>query len=427
MGIYKNKKLLVACSIALILSLSSCTGGVASNTNTLTNVTQVPSNTPNITNVSSTVDFNSELTNSIIDKEFKDSDMDTSYDKNTATLVSLNGDSISFEGKGVSVNGTVATISSAGTYVLSGNLNNGQIIIDVPKTDNVKLVLENVNIHSETSASIYVRSADKLIITLPDGTQSNLSGGKSYVDIDTNTIDGVIYSKDDLTINGNGTLNISANYKHGIVSKNDLNIVSGNYNIQSVSQALSGKDSVRIYGGIFNINSQGKGIKSENVNETEKGNIYIADGEFNINSVDDSLHTSGSVLIEGGTLNLSSGDDAIHADKNIVVNNGNINVISSYEGLEGYKVVINGGEINIVSSDDGINAAAPNTSTTNSTVSQQNMTDINKTENTTNFSPPPDIPNGDGKFRGHRGGMEQVDENAYIKITNGNINVISSY
>lgn len=447
----KYKKFLgVALSTMFLFGLSSCTNTNASATNNVTQSSVSTDNSnqpmPRMMNVSlEGVDLNAELTSSVVDKEIKNKDKEVNYDRNTSTIITLNGDSISFQGEGVTVGNSTVTITQAGTYVISGNLNNGQIIVDAADTDDVRVVLENVNIHSETSAAIYVRNADKLIVTLPSGTTNTLSGGSTYENIDENNIDGVIFSKDDLTINGEGTLNINANYKHGIVSKNDLNIVGGTFNINSVSQALSGKDAVKIYGGVFNIESQGKGIKSENVDETEKGNIYITGGEFNLNTVDDALHTSGSIVIDGGNFTIKTEDDGMHADKDLVINGGNINITESYEGLEGYKVVINGGEINIVSSDDGINAANPESTntvevipdTTNTTTTQEatqnttnNMNTVPVPSTDTNAVPVPPtdgntmVPGKMGRPNTDNGMIN--DPSAYIKITGGNTTINAS-
>lgn len=449
----KYKKFLgVVLSSIFLFGLGSCTNINASANNDITQSTTNPNNVPQppgMMNVSlEGVDFNAELTSSVVDKEIKNKDKEVTYDRSTSTIISLNGDSISSQGDGVTVNNSTVTITKAGTYIVNGNLNNGQIIVDASDTDDVRIILENANIHSEKSAAIYVKNADKLIVTLPSGTTSTLSGGSTYENIDENNIDGVIFSKDDLTINGDGTLNINANYKHGIVSKNDLNIVGGTFNINSISQSLSGKDAVKIYGGIFNIESQGKGIKSENLDEPEKGNIYIVGGEFNLNTVDDALHTGGSIVIDGGKFSIKTEDDGMHADKDIVINGGNINIIESYEGLEGYKVVINGGEINIVSSDDGINAANPkNTNTVEVTQdATNNMTTPESTPNTTNDVnvvpvPPTDgdsvnnhmqLPNGINSDNTGKMGRPNTDNgmindtNAYIKITGGDIVVNAS-
>lgn len=461
-----RKKILgVVLSTVILFGLASCTKSTSSSSSE--NISVVASNENSIpkpeakietVSVSNTErNFNLELSNSVVDKEVKNKDKEINYDKSTSKIINLNDNSSNFKGSGIKVDGNKITITEAGTYVLNGNLKDGQIIVEATKDDDVRLVLENVNIHSEKSAAIYVKNADKLILTLPKGTNNTLSGGVSYENIDENNIDGVIFSKDDLTLNGEGTLNINANYKHAIVSKNDLNIMGGTYNIKSISQSLSGKDAVKIYGGNFNIESQGKGIKSENTEEVEKGNIYIAGGNFNLNSVDDGLHASGSIVIDGGDFKIKSQDDGLHSDKDLVINNGNIKIEESYEGLEGYKVVVNGGNVNINSSYDGINSTNPdsNTQTQNDkTTKSQNDKNANssprdfqnfnpekfKSKQENKQMPPGQMPNfggeipqgmfeggmpqgmfGGGGRGGFGGGSMMDDVNAYIKVTGGNL------
>ena len=162
-------------------------------------------------------------------------------------------------------------------------LSEGQIRVETSDSEKVQLVLNGVTIHNSSSAAIYLKSADKVFITLADGTTNTLTDGTEYIQTDDNTVDGVIFSKADLAINGSGTLNITANYKHGIVSKDDLVITDGTFNITSVKAGLSGKDAIKIKDGIFNINSSdGKGLTSKNDSDTTKGYVYIAGGTFNI-------------------------------------------------------------------------------------------------------------------------------------------------
>ncbi len=452
MNFGKNKKTIgIVFSTLILFGLSSCSGSsVSSNRDSssiVSSETQKDSTNSQygletMSSSNTTVDFNSELTTSVVDKEVKTKDKQVNYDKSTSKIINLSDGSTNFTGSGIKVEGNKVTITEAGTYVLSGTLSDGQVIVDVTKEDDVILVLENVNIHSEKSTAIYVKKADKVVITLPNGTTSTLSGGATYENIDDNNIDAVLFSKDDLTINGSGILNINANYKHGIVSKNDLNILGGTYNIKSVSQALSSKDAVKIYDGTFNIESKGKGIKSDNADETEKGNIYISGGTFNLNTEDDSIHTGGSVVIDGGEFNIKTGDDGIHADKDVVINNGTINITESYEGVEGYKVVINGGTLNINSSDDAINAAKPNSASSDESINGvSNMperpqgdpptfsesepgsrpTPPDQAQSNANGSPPSGMNKGGG--RGFEGPGMSNDINAYIKITGGNISI----
>ena len=148
-----------------------------------------------------------------------------------SSWITLSGDNASSNSDTVQVSGSTVTITDAGTYILSGSLEDGMIIVNAEDTDKVQLVLKEVQITNSTSTAIYVLQADKVFITTASGTQNTLANGGEYVAIDDNNIDGMIFSKSDLTLNGDGTLTISADAGHGIVSKDDLVITSGTYNI----------------------------------------------------------------------------------------------------------------------------------------------------------------------------------------------------
>lgn len=298
-----------------------------------------------------------ELTDSKVDINFTDRDKSGEYDESSAVKITLNGSSAGVSGSGVSVNGSTVTITAAGTYIISGSLSDGQIVVAASDSDKVQLVLNNAEINCNTSAAIYVKSADKVFVTLPAGTTSSLGGGTEYIQTDDNTVDGVIFSKSDLTLNGTGTLKIDANYKHGIVTKDTLCITGGTYVIDAVKTCLAGKDGIKILDGSFTLTAGNKGLNSGNEDDTEEGNIYIAGGTFTIKSEDDSIHADGSCIIAGGTYTIDAGDDGIHADYDTIITDGNITITDSYEGIEGRRVTVSSGTINLTASDDGINAA----------------------------------------------------------------------
>ncbi len=249
---------------------------------------------------------------------FSDDDLDETYDD--ANYVLLEGDSD-------------LTISKAGTYVLSGELE-GSVIVNC--NGDVKLVLDGVTINSGDFASIYVKKCDKVTITLAQGSENVLSdSGEEYVAYDDNNVDGLIFSKSDLTFNGSGKLTLNANYKHGIVCKDELVFTNGTYEINSASQGINGKDCVKIKDGTLNIISGKAGIKSSNDEDEGRGYIYIVGGDINISSEHKGITAYNDLIIDGGT----------------------INITKSYEALEGAVITINDGEISLVSSDDGINAS----------------------------------------------------------------------
>lgn len=272
---------------------------------------------------------NTETTNNVnIDEIFSERDYETDYDTEECAYISLNGTSATCDSNAVEISGNVITITDEGTYVVSGTLDNGMIIVDSEETDKTQIVLDGVTIHSETSAAIYVKQSDKVFITLAEGSENELSNGGSFEGIDDNNIDGVIFSKADLALNGTGKLTINSPGAHGIVSKDDLKITGGVYEITATSHGLSSNDL-----------------------------IAIASGDLTITSGEDAMNCELNVYILGGTYNIASGDDAIHADATLCILDGDITITQSYEGLEGLDIVISGGDISLVASDDGLNAA----------------------------------------------------------------------
>lgn len=351
--INKNAAAAVVMSGALVMAaLAGC-----GQTGTAGSSSDVSSNGAYITTAVSENQKNIELTDSNVDINFTDRDKSSEYDESSAVKITLNGSSAVVSGSGVNISGSTVTITSAGTYIISGSLSDGQIVIAASDSDKVQLVLNNAEINCNTSAAVYVKSADKVFVTLPAGTTNSLGGGTEYVQTDDNTVDGVIFSKSDLTLNGTGTLKIDADYRHGIVTKDTLCITGGTYVIDAVKTCLAGKDGIKILDGSFTLTSGSKGLNSGNDDDAREGSIYIAGGTFTIKSEDDSIHADGSCIIAGGTYTIAAGDDGIHANYDTVITDGSITITDSYEGIEGRRITVSGGTINLTASDDGINAA----------------------------------------------------------------------
>ncbi|MGI5960012.1 MAG: carbohydrate-binding domain-containing protein [Massiliimalia sp.] len=238
---------------------------------------------------------------------FTDRDMEIGYDEQTGVPITLSENSISCDSSAVQISGTTATITEEGTYILSGTLTNGMIIIDAEDTDKIQLVLDNAEITSTTSAAIYVKEADKVFVTTAPESNNLVANGGEYLAIDDNNIDAAIFSKSDITLNGSGTLTISAAAGHGVVSKDDLALTSGTYTITSAEHGLSGKDSVRISGGTFQIVSGKDGIHAENTDDTSLGFVYLCGGTFDITSEGDGLSAGAYLQIEDGTFAITTG------------------------------------------------------------------------------------------------------------------------
>ncbi len=270
---------------------------------------------------------------------FSDRDLAGTYDESEAKTINLTGTSASTDASGVTIDGGTITITEEGVYVLSGTLSDGIIIVDAADAK-VQLVLNNAEITSSTSAAIYVKQADKVFVTLAEGSSNSLANGGTFTAIDDNNIDAVIFAKDDITLNGSGNLTIESPAGHGVVSKDELTITGGTYTINAAKNGMSGKDSIAIADGTFNITAGADAIHGDNDEDSAKGFVYIG----------------------GGTYTISADDDAIHSSSGLAITDGTIDITQSYEGLEGLTIDIMGGDITLVSSDDGLNAAGGNDS-----------------------------------------------------------------
>ncbi len=394
-----KKTLRVVCALMMILSLTACAQAQTTETTPTTTATAE-------TTLSATV---------------KNADQKTTWD-NTATGINLSDSGITVTGNGATVQGSVVTITQAGTFVVSGKLSDGQIVINATKDEKIHLILNGVDITNKTGAPLYGVSCDKLTLTLAGGTVNTLTDGGSafqYANTTDEEPNAALFCKDDLTINGEGSLTVNAGFNNGIGTKDDLLILSGNITVNAANHALRGKDSVTILGGTLNLTAGNDGIQTNNqadaslgwvlieggtINITSAhdgiqadttlqitggdlhitagggakkattvtsaqttsdsfkgikatGNILITNGTLVIDSYDDSVHANGNITITGGNLTLSTGDDGVHADGELNVTDGVITVVESYEGLEAAHILIAGGKITLASSDDGINAA----------------------------------------------------------------------
>ncbi|MCD7920714.1 MAG: carbohydrate-binding domain-containing protein [Clostridiales bacterium] len=238
---------------------------------------------------------------------FTDRDLSGSYDAGSAVTITLDGDAASCDGDGVDISGSTVTITAEGCYLLSGTLTDGMVIVNADSQAKVQLVLNGVTIHSETSAALYVCQADKVFVTLAEGTENTLSSGEEYVAIDDNNIDAVIFSKDDLTLNGSGSLTIASPSGHGIVSKDDLVLAGGSYTITAASHGLSANDSIRITGSTVTVTAGKDAIQADNSDDAALGYVYIADGAFVLTADGDGISASAALLIEGGTFTVTAG------------------------------------------------------------------------------------------------------------------------
>lgn len=236
---------------------------------------------------------------------FTDRDGKSEYDKNNSIMIELNGNSATASDESVKISGRTVTISADKTHVISGQLDDGMIIVDAPETAKLQLVFDTVTITSKTSAALYIKEADKVFVTLVG--ESTLENSGSFDPIDENNIDGAIFSKQDLTFNGTGTLNVNSPSGHGIVGKDDVVFTEGVYNISASSHAIDVNDSMRSKNAVFTMISGKDGIHVENTEDATKGFVYIESGVFNIDCQGDGISSSSYMQIENGSIDILSG------------------------------------------------------------------------------------------------------------------------
>lgn len=249
---------------------------------------------------------------------FSDRDLAQTADLRGATAIAVS-------------DGETITISTAGVYVITGTAANAQILVEAGDDDKVQLVLDGVSITNDSTPAIYVKNADKVFVTTTDSDSTLSVTGTFTADGTTNT-DAVIFSRDDIVVNGTGTLTITST-DNGISSKDDLKVTGGTLNITCASDALEANDSVLIADGTIHITSAKDGLHAENNEDNTTGYIYIG----------------------GGTLDIQAGDDAVHATTFVRIDGGTIGLTGA-EGIEGTYIQINDGNITIAAADDGINA-----------------------------------------------------------------------
>lgn len=319
----RNKKIRAMLG-AIVLTASmtviavGCGNTSAGSTETADAVTESQTEAAEASNIDGILDSSDMFTNR--DKEI-------GYDEESAIAINLSDGASTADSDSVVIDGDTITITEEGTYILSGSLTNGQIVVEAENAK-VQLVLDNADISCETSAAIYVKDADKVFITTTDESTNTVCTSGEFEAIDDNNIDAAIFSKSDLTLNGAGSLEVTCPNGHGILSKDDLVITSGEYVVDAGKHALSGKDSVRIAGGIFDLTAGRDGIHSENTDEEEKGFVYIENGSFTITSDGDGIDASYVVEIVDGSFDITAGggyeNGEVHTDNDMMGGFGNM-------------------------------------------------------------------------------------------------------
>lgn len=372
-----NKTIISIILAMLLISSTACSNAVDTQANEVSNpVVQSEAGSETISAA-----FSGEENESVTDESVT-----------LTASIKLQGDSISVEGSGVSVEGSTTTITAAGSYKISGKLNDGQIRVDTLDEGEVELILDGADITNSNSSPIYVLNANEVKIKLADGSVNTVTDGNAYIfaDAESDEPNAAIFSKSDLTIKGSGSLTVNANTNNGIASKDDLKIKNGIITVNAVNDGVKGKDSVEIEDAILTINAGADGIQSTNANDSEKGYITIDSGTIDITAGLDGIQAETNLAINGGSITLITGGGSANSSKqegwgnpgggrgmentamdestlestkglkagmNIHIADGIINIDSSDDALHSNdSLTIDGSEIMIASGDDGMHA-----------------------------------------------------------------------
>lgn len=315
-----------------------------------------------------------------MDFAYSDRDKDASYDEAAATKIALAGQGATVSGEGAAVEGTAVTITAAGTYVVTGELMAGSLVVNAGDQDKVQIVLDGASIRNEAGPALNIQQADKVFVTLAAGSQNTLADGASYTLAEgEDEPNAALYSKADLTINGTGALTVEGNYRHGVNSKDDLVVTGGTLTVTAKEDGLRGKDCVKVADGSFAITAGGDGVKSNNDEDPTRGFVSIdggtfaveagdegfqaatylrlAGGDAQIKAADHALRSDVEAAMSGGTYVVEAGGKGMNPETKFTMDGGTFTVAGCEEGIEAQEVIVNDGELNITASDDGINAA----------------------------------------------------------------------
>ena len=376
--------LLAALALAAGCSTSSASGkaSASSSSGSETTWTTISSSVATASTGASVSDILGANT-SVEDASRSEDDAGTT-DTSSATTITLSGSSASASGSAssnVKVDGGTVTISGGGTYVISGELSNGRIVVNAPKAD-VRLVLKGASITSSDGPAIDIQDAGNAIVVLAKDSKNTLTDGATYASGQEATA--ALFSSDTLTVTGTGQLDVTGSYKDGISSKNGL-IITGNttINVKAADDGLRGKDYLVVEAGTLTVEAGGDGLKSSEGNDETKGFISLGKASVTLTSSDDAITATTDVTVKDTTLTITAGGGqanatveeqaapgqestadsttpspkGINAGVSYTQDSGSVTVNAADEGLQAPFINVAGGELSIAAGDDGINAS----------------------------------------------------------------------
>ncbi|MGQ3384941.1 carbohydrate-binding domain-containing protein [Glutamicibacter sp. TV12E] len=337
---FKVKALSSVAALSLALAMTGCaSSGSGTTVSDVINATSSSSSADTAAENASSASGDSTIPATDLSEDTHFDEDDLQWDADKETKVGLSDGSTTASGTdsdSVSVDEDTVTISAAGTYRLSGSLSDGKVVVAAGKEDVIRIILDNTSISSSAGSAIQVDESNEALLYLEDGTSNSVSDASTYADTAEDAANAAIYSMADLTIAGEGSLDVKGNYQDGIVSKDGLVLASGQLTVTSADDGIKGKDYVALLGGKVDITASGDGIKSTNDTDADRGWVHQY----------------------GGQLNVSAGDDGIKAEQLLTLSGGAATVTKSNEGLQAPTINLTGATVNVTASDDGVNATA---------------------------------------------------------------------
>ena len=401
--------LAAGCSTSSASGKASASGSNGSET-TWTTISSTVATASTGASVSDILDANAS-----VEKASSSEDDAGTTDTSSATTITLSGSSASASGSSsgnVTVDGGTVTINSGGTYVISGELSNGRIVVNAPKAD-VRLVLSGASITSSDGPAIDIQDAGDAIVVLAKDSKNTLTDGASYASGQEATA--ALFSSDTLTVTGTGSLDVTGSYKDGISSKNGLIIAgSSTINVKAADDGLRGKDYLVVESGTLTVEAGGDALKSSEDNDETKGFISLGKASITLTSSDDAIAATTDVTIKDTTLTITAGGGqanatieeqappgqestadsttpspkGINAGGSYTQDSGTVTINAADEGLQAPFINVAGGELSIAAGDDGINAS-----------------------------------NGDHVIEGHENADSESDDGSVLTISGGEVEV----
>ncbi len=315
---------------------------------------------------------------------------------------------------------STAVIRSAGTYLITGSSDSGQIIVDTDKDSSVTLVLNDLDLTSAGGPAVWAKSGQLTIVLV--GSNSLTDSATYTLEEGSDEPDACIYSKDDLTVTGSGSLEVTANYRIGIESKDDLTIENGTVTVISADDAIRGHDSVTIQNGTLDLDAGADAIKSNNDSDADKGTVTILGGNIAVNCSDDGIDAVNDITITGGVLTISSGDDAVHTDTSVSVSGGSFSIVSGDDAVHAeYELTVTGGEFDITAH-EAFEACIITIDDGNFTINASDDA-INATSSWGSAVPCIEINGGRFDITVAQGDTDALDSNGNLYINGGTLNI----